>query len=411
MEPLEHLAVALAIGLLIGLERGWHGRTEGEGHRIAGIRTFGLISLLGGLWAILGEELGRLLLGLAFLAFAGMLTAAHMLSFRSEHDRGVTTLVAALVTFALGALAARGHLAVAASVAVVTTVLLGLKPILHHGLEQLRREELYATFKMLLISVVLLPILPDEGYGPWQALNPYEIWWWVVLIAGISFAGYFAVRIIGTRLGLLVTGAFGGVASSTALTLSFSRLGRGNAPLHTILAAGVVVAAGTMFPRVLLEVGVVNPRLLLPLAGPLVTMTVLAYLGAAWLWWRRGTGEKAPELDLSNPFQIVPALQFGALLVAIALLSRAFQAWFGDTGIYLLAAVSGISDVDAITLTLSRMADNGLGETTAARAILLAAAVNTATKATLVAAICGGPMAVRVGAALATAVAGGGAVL
>ena len=397
MDLLQRLAVALAIGLLIGLERGWHGRVEQEGHRIAGIRTFGLISLLGALWAVLAEELGEMVLAVALLAFAAVLTVSHAMTFRQEQDRGITTVVAALVTFGLGALAARGHLAIAASAAVVTMVLLGLKPVLHSWLEKLQREELYATFKMLLISVVLLPILPNQGYGPWGALNPYEIWWYVVLIAAISFVGYFAVRIAGTRLGLLFTSMFGGLASSTALTLSFSRIGQHQSQAHVLLAAGVVVAAGTMFPRVLLEVGVVNAPLLPLVVAPLLAMTVVGYAGAGWLWFRRGPAGTSTELHLSNPFELLPALQFAALLVAIMLLSQAFQDWFGDAGVYLLAAASGISDVDAITLSLSRLARTELEPTTASRAIVLAAVVNTVTKGALVAFICGGEMGRRVG--------------
>lgn len=412
MDLLQRLAVALAIGLLIGLERGWHGRVEQEGHRIAGIRTFGLISLLGGLWAVLAEELGEVVLAVALLAFAAVLTVGHAMTFRQEQDRGITTVVAALVTFGLGALAARGYLTVAASAAVVTMILLGLKPVLHSWLEKLEREELYATFKMLLISVVLLPILPNEGYGPWDALNPYEIWWYVVLIAGISFGGYFAVRIAGTRLGLLFTSLFGGLASSTALTLTFSRIGRHQMQAHRLLAAGVVVAAGTMFPRMLLEVGIVNAALLPQVAPALAAMTVVGYLGAAWLWFRREPAGTTAEVRLSNPFEILPALQFAALLVVIMLLSQAFREWFGDAGIYVLSTASGISDVDAITLSLSGMTRNGLDPATASRAIVLAGVVNTATKGALVAFICGGTMARRVGLVfLATIAAGVAAVL
>ena len=411
MELFERLAVALALGLLIGLERGWEERSAAEGTRVAGIRTFALTAVLGALWTILAQELGETLLGFAFLAFSALLISAHLITAWRGGDYGITTVVAALVTFALGALAAQGEVVIAASAAVITTVLLGLKPVLHGWLQHLHRVELFAAFKLLLISVVMLPLLPDKGYGPWQVLNPYEIWWWVVLIAGIGFVGYFAVRLLGTRLGILLTAFFGGLASSTAVTLNLSRVGRRNGRIHSLLAAGVVVAAATMFPRVLLEVSVVNRSILPQVLWPVLTMTVIAYLSVPLLWRSGSRSHQPQDLELSNPFELMPALQFGVLLVAIMLLSRAFQAWFGDAGVYLLAGFSGLSDVDAITLSLSRLAHNGLAPEVAARGIVIAAMVNTATKGTLVAVIAGGRMAFRVGLAFLATVLGGALVL
>lgn len=411
MEPFERLAVALALGLLIGLERGWEERAAAEGTRVAGIRTFALTAILGALWAILAQELGPTLLGLAFLAFSALLISAHWIVARREGDYGITTVVAALITFVLGALAAHGEMIIAASAAVVTTILLGLKPVLHGWLQRLQQVELFATFKLLLISVVMLPLLPDQGYGPWHVLNPYQIWWWVVLIAAIGFVGYFAVRFLGTRIGILLTALFGGLASSTAVTLNLSRIGHRDVRLHSLLAAGVVVAAGTMFPRVLLEVSVVNRSILPQVLWPLLTMTAASYFSVPLLW-RSGKGSPpAQDLNLVNPFELVPALQFGALLVAIMLLSRAFQEWFGNAGIYLLAGFSGLSDVDAITLSLSRLAHSELSPEVAARGIVIAAMVNTATKGALVVFIAGGRMALRVSLAFSAAVLCGALIL
>lgn len=410
MELFERLAIALALGLLIGLERGWKGREAAEGQRIAGIRTFGLISLLGALWAMAAREVGEVLLGFAFVAFAGVLIAAHVVGAREQQGYGITTVVAALITFVLGALSMVGDLAVTAAAAVVTTVLLGVKPLLHEWVQHLKWRELLAAFKLLLISVVLLPVLPDRGYGPWEALNPRQIWWWVVLIATISFVGYFAVRIAGTRLGILFTAMFGGLASSTALTLNFSRLGRRSPGGHLLLSAGIIVAAATMFPRVLLEVGIVNPQLLPLVLWPMLAMTLSCCL-AAPLLWRRAARGSCPEVKLENPFELRPALQFGVLLVAIMLLSKAAEQWFGATGIYVLAAVSGLSDVDAITLSLSRLARHDLDAHVAARSIVLASIVNTLAKGTLVSALAGRRMGLQVGNVFLLASAIGGATL
>lgn len=408
MELFHEFAVALSVGLLIGFERGWHGRLAEEGQRIAGIRTFGLISLLGGVWTLLGQEMGELLLGFGFLGFAGVLIAAHIVGIGRARDYGITTVVAALLAFALGGLAVRGHMAVAGALAVVATLLLGLKPELHRWLRHVEKQEVLAALKLLLISVVLLPVLPNRGYGPWDTLNPYEIWWLVVLIAAIGFVGYVAIRLLGPRLGSLATGLLGGLASSTAVTLNFSRMGKKNAAMHSVLAAGIVAAAATMFPRVLLEVSVVHPELLERLWIPMVVMTAISYASVPWLWrlGRRDGGEK-PQMALPNPFELKPALQFGALLVAIMLLSKALQVWFGDTGVYLLALLSGITDVDAITLSLARLSRESLDMEVAARGIVIAAVTNTLAKSALVMLIAGGAMGWRVGVVFGATAIGG----
>ncbi|MDA3868366.1 MAG: DUF4010 domain-containing protein, partial [Gammaproteobacteria bacterium] len=256
------LSVSLAIGLLIGTERGWKAREAKEGERIAGVRTYGLIGLLGGGTSLLAAEFGVLALGLAFVGLAGALTTAYVVNRgNGERDIGITSLIAGLLTFTLGAVAAMGEVAIAAAFAVVTTLLLSYKPVLHRWVRVLEAEELRATIKLLLISVVLLPILPNQGYGPWQVLNPYTLWWMVVLIAAISFVGYFAIKIAGARRGIIFTGLFGGLASSTALTLHFSRLSHRNKALESIRAMGILLACGTMFPRMLLVASVIHPEL------------------------------------------------------------------------------------------------------------------------------------------------------
>lgn len=380
MELLERLGLALALGLLVGLERGWQSRHAEEGARIAGLRTFGLISLLGGLCALLAKRLELFLLGFAFLALALLVLASHFDSMKRSDDRGMTTVVATLVTFALGALTVLGYTAVAAATAVVATILLGLKPVLHGWVARLRQEELYAVYKLLLISVVLLPVLPDQGLGPWQALNPYEIWWMVVLVAGISFLGYFAVRIAGAGRGILLTALSAGLVSSTALTVDFSNMARANPPARRLLGAGIVLAAATVFPRLLLIVGLIFPPLVLRLLLPMSLMSLVAYGGGYWLW--RGTKHQTiPRIALDNPSNLGTAIKFGGLLALVILTSHALKAWFGDIGLYVAAGVSGLGNGNAISLALARMAqDNGGMLTVATRGILLASVVNTVAK-------------------------------
>ena len=400
METLLNLGLALALGLLVGVERGWQEREAAEGSRLAGIRTFGLISLLGGLWELLGRGSGEIVLGIAFLAFVVLMSAAHVAEARASHDYGVTTLIAALITFALGALSVRGEHAVAATAAVLTTIILSLKPILHRWLRRIEQQELTAALKLLLISVVILPILPDRGYGPWQALNPHELWWLVILIAVISFAAYCAVKIAGPERGILLAGFLGGLVSSTAVSLHLARLAAQGIQ-RNIIAAGVLVASATMFVRVLVLTAVLNPGLAKSLSLPTLAMALWLFAAAA-LNTRKSEHASLDSFKLRNPVELGQALQFGLLLALIILATHAARAWLGEAGIYLLAIVSGIADVDAITISMSRLGLAEVSIRSAAIAVLAATMVNTLTKAALVAIIAG----VKTAAPIAAPIAG-----
>ena len=405
------LGVALFAGLLIGLERGWQRRGGAEGSRPAGLRTFGLIGLAGGLWALLARELGALVLGLAALVLGLVLAVTYWTEARERRTFGATTEIAAFVAFALGAVAVEGHLAVAAGGAVVTAVLLGLKPPLHGWVERLTEAELRGALKLLLISVVVLPVLPNRGYGPWEAFNPYTIWWLVVLIAGISFVGYVAVRVLGARYGLLLTGFAAGLMASTPLALTFARMGRHEPGRAAVLAAGILAAASTMFPRALVVASVLHPPLATELAPPLLAMMLAGYVLAAW-WWRESAGDETGDtLPIRNPFEMGPALRFGVLLALVMLLARALEHWVGDVGLYALALVSGLTDVDAITLSLAGMADTGTALGVAATGIVIAAIANTVFKAMLVIFVGGNGLAWRVGGSALVVVAAGAGVL
>ncbi|MDH3234970.1 MAG: DUF4010 domain-containing protein [Alphaproteobacteria bacterium] len=406
----KRLGVALAAGMLIGLERGWHERAVREGGRVAGIRTFAIVGLLGGLWALLGELVGEIALGFAFLAFAIVMIAARIRAAAKIDDYGVTTVVAALVTFALGAIAVRGQLSIAAAGAVVTALLLGIKPVLHGLIERIERDELTAVIKLLLMTIVLLPVLPDRGFGPWQALNPYELWWMVVLIATMHFVGYVAVKVVGERRGIPLAGLAGGLVASTAVAISFSRLGQKAPQASRLLAAGIVLASATMFVRVIVVVGVIESRLLSVLAWPLGAAALTA-LAAAAILWRQKANPAAARHDViaRNPFEFGMALKFGLLLAFVMIAARALKEWLGDTGIYLLSLVSGVADVDAVTLSLAKLAGTELALTTAAIGIALAALANTLIKTAITAVAGGMAMARTAGMALAASVIGGAA--
>lgn len=376
------LAVSLAIGLLIGVERGWHDRALEEGRRVAGLRTFGLIGLAGGLCAVVGAETSWWLLPAALLGLMVLMAAAFMRQSAQTGSVGVTTLVAALVTFLLGVLPVLGMTTMAAGAAVVTALLLGMKPRLHAMLRRLEEADLMAGLRLLLISVVVLPVLPDRGFGPGAALNPFEIWWMVVLIAAISFVGYVAIKVLGPRRGVGLTALLGGLVSSTAVTVSLSRLSGRHAGTAPGLGGGVLLASTAMFPRVAVIVAIIAPALLGKIAVPLAAMTVTGAFSALLLM-RRANDETEQVPPPENPLQLNVALSFGVVLAAVILISRLMSERFGDAGLYAVAGISGLADVDAVTLSAGRMVGDGLAPRVAAHAIIIAALVNTAAKAVI----------------------------
>jgi uncharacterized membrane protein (DUF4010 family) len=407
LENFKHLGISLAIGLLIGLERGWRTREKAEGMRVAGLRTFGLIAMLGGLWGLLAQQAGFILMGFAFLSLTFIFLIAYSKSLNKFEDYSITSMIASLMTFTLGAMTVFGHAMLASSSAVVITFLLGFKPLLHGWMNKLEQHELEATFKLLLISVVMLPILPDKSFDPWAAINPYLIWWMVVLIAGISYLGYFAVKIVGNRHGMVLTGFFGGLVSSSALTLNLSRLTNTQQGLQNVLSAGILTACATLFLRTLLLTAILNPALALILLPALTIMSLITYLAAYLLWKNAVEFQENEDMKLENPFQLGMAVKFGAFLVVILILSRILQANFGDTGAYVLAAVSGLADVDPITLSMAQMCSEGLELKVAATAILIAVAVNSAVKSLFTLIIGDSALALRVGTTLTVAVGAG----
>ncbi|NGP87785.1 MgtC/SapB family protein [Fodinibius halophilus] len=381
------LLAALGIGLLIGIERGWSGRMEDEGDRVAGIRTFSLVGLLGGVWAKLSNILDAWTYALVFLGLTALIITSYITEVKvdKEKDLGITTEVALLLTFSLSTWAALGYHGYALGVTVVAVALLSLKPTLHKWLKIIEVKEIYAAVKLLVISVILLPLLPNKGYGPWDTINPYWIWWMVVLISGLSFIGYILIKYIGEDKGTILTAITGGLASSTAVTISLAQFARQQKKsAGQIFIAGILVASSIMFIRVGIEVAIVNKSILHPLWIPLTAMFLASIGGGLWLWRGHSSPEESqPDITLNNPLQLMTALQFGLLLGLILLLTSTMKEWYGDQGIYLLSFLSGLMDVDAITLSLSKMAQNGTPPTVAISGIIIAVISNTLVKAGL----------------------------
>jgi uncharacterized membrane protein (DUF4010 family) len=387
---LIRLLASLAIGLLVGIERGWSDREEVDGNRIAGIRTFCLIGLLGGVTALLSHETSHWFLVAGFLAVSALSITAHILDVQEDKDVGTTTAFTMILTFVLAAWAAYGRIIPAMAVTVIVITLLGHKLDLHRMLRKISPRDFFSGAKLLIISLVILPLLPDQGYGPWKALNPYWIWLMVVVISAISFLGYIVIQAVGEKKGTVVTAIAGALVSSTAVTINLAQFAK-NQKASRLFSGGVLLASSIMFPRVLIEVFVVYPGLMHPLWIPLATMAAGLLCGLAWLWLRHDKGEHGDlrHFTVENPLQLDVAIKFGLFLAAVLVLSEAMKEWLGHYGVYALSIASGLMDVDAISLSLARSARNELAAEVATLGIVLACATNTLVKGVLFAAIAG----------------------
>jgi uncharacterized membrane protein (DUF4010 family) len=385
-ETLTRLGLALAIGFLIGVERGWREREQKAGERAAGLRTFALIGLFGGVWGLLTLEIGPAPMGLAFLALAAAATLFRWRETEREGIVGMTTLVAMFLTVSLGALAVLGDMVAAAAAAVATAALLAAKEWLHGWLKVLTWPELRAALILLAMTFVALPVLPDKGYGPYDALNPYQLWLMTIVIAGVSFIGYVATKIAGERYGSLIAGTAGGLVSSTAVTLDFARRTRAAPALWRPHLSGGLAASTVMFARVIVVVALFGPGLTSAVGPALAAAALVSAVAALALnqSFARSAGETEREGEpvVRNPFELRTVLGFAALLAAILVLTRIVTEYFGGAGSIALAAIAGLADVDAITLSMTRLAD-GPDAGTAAIAILVAVAANSASKSVL----------------------------
>lgn len=378
---LQRLLVALLVGLLIGLDRE---RAEERKQRklFAGVRTFPLIALLGAGLALLGPDLGRLVLAVGFLTVAAVALVSYHRS-SAEGDPGATTEIAALVTYALGALAGLGHLMVAGATGVAVAVLLHIKIPLERLSRTIDQQEMEAVLELAVISAIVLPLLPDQGYGPWQVWNPYKIWMVVVLVSAVSFAGFVAVRWKGERAGLFLAAALGALVSSTATTMAMAERARQAPEQGARIAAAAVLASVVMCGRLLVLVAAVQlsllPRVALPV-GAMALVGLAFALALALGKLGKKEGAAAEPRRHTNPFSLTSALIFGALYAAIVLLVKAGQTYLGAKGTFLAALLSGLVDVDAITLALSRGA-TGENAGAAVAGIVIACASNGLFKA------------------------------
>jgi len=382
------IAVALGLGLMVGLEREQF-QSRVEDRKFGGIRTFSLLGLLGAIGGVLYTTLGwaaPILIGGLVGVF---LIGSALMSFGDGTGKGVTTEVAGLVVHFLGLLAACplpgvDHVhrwGVAAAAGIATMSLLSLRNPLHTLAEKVSSEDLYATSKLGVLLLIMMPLLPNEQIGPIPHFNPFEVGLLVTLIAAIGFVGYISVRFLGSSRGMTLTGLVGGLASSTAVTLNFAGRVREQKELAPVAALGIVLASTIMFPRQLLEVAVVDHSLVQSAAGPLLAMGGTGAIMTGIFYWLHGrTSHEEVDVNVRNPFSLDQAIKFGALYVAILVISNLALDYFGSAGVYVSAVLAGVTDVDAITLTISRLHKDGLDTTVATIALIIAAASNTAAK-------------------------------
>lgn len=371
------VAIAFGIGALIGLERE---QSESAG-TFAGSRTFPLFALFGAVVQAFFPGI----LPVVVAALAVPLTVAYAGKVWIERDIGLTTLTTALLTVVLGAMTTHSERGAILAIIVggVVTVLLSEKGTIHDFADQIEEPERRASVKFILVVLVVLPLMPDRELDALFGLNPRFVWLMVVFVTGLSFVAYVLARTVGARRGIALTGVLGGFVSSTATTVSMAERASETPSLYRVCAFSTIIASAVMFPRALVEVAVVNRSLLPLVALPLGAMTVLGVAVAAVLY-RRGATEIDVDTEIENPFRLRPALFFGAVFAVVLIVSEYAHAWLGASGVYVTAFVSGLADVDAITLTLSRLASEGeISPTVAATGIVIGAIANTMVKAGL----------------------------
>jgi len=405
LEVARNFLVALLIGALVGIDR--ERKKEAEpGGSFGGIRTHILLALIGAASARLAlERSAPWVLVVALAVVGAAVVAGYVHSNRgSDEPHGLTSEMAAIAVFLLGAMAVAGEAELAVALGVVTSAVLAFKQPLHGAVRRLDTQDVFAGLKLLIASFIVLPLLPDKTIDPWQAINAYKLWLLVVLISTLSLAGYVAVRWLGSTHGSAITGLAGGLVSSTATTLNFARSSRDDADGDGhALAAGILLAWVVMFIRTAVLVAIVNRPLLAVAWAPLAAMGAVTAGFAAW-HYRAGltrARRASQQLAVRNPFSLTAAIRFGALFAGVLLVVKLAERYAPEQGVYVVAALAGSIDVDAITLSMADAARGNDGFAQAAAAIVIATIANTLVKCGFVLALGAGPVRAQVGIATA----------
>ncbi len=400
------LAIALGLGLLVGLQR------ERTVAGIAGFRTFPIVAIFGTLCGILAAPYGGWTVAAGLLATAAIVIVGNVAKWHAgQVDPGLTTEMALLAMFVIGAYLATGHAAVAVVVTATLAVLLHLKPQLHGLAQRIGDKDFRAIMQFVVIALVILPVLPDAKFGPFGVLNPHRIWWMVVLISGISLAGYVAYKWLGDRGGAIAGGLLGGLISSTATTASYARRSREAHGSPALIATVIMLASSIVFIRVIIAVAIVVPQQLLAIAPPLAVMFGVMALLSVVVWFR-ARRQQITLPEQTNPTELKSALVFTVLFTLVLLAVGAAKEYLGSRGLYGVAVLSGLTDMDAITLSTSQIIGAGqLDTTTGWRLILVGSLANLVFKAATVSVLGTRELAWRIWALFLAALAAGGAVL
>jgi uncharacterized membrane protein (DUF4010 family) len=385
-EPHFGLATALAVGLLVGLERE-QSKPERQGSQLGGIRTYPIFALVGAIATLLEPAS----MWLPLVALGGVVTLvaiSYAGEVRRDYDHGMTTEISVVATYLLGAFATsrgvvepmRDRLILVAGLGVALTFLLSSKQFFHGVAARVSREDYYATIKYLIVAVIVLPMLPDEAYGPLGAINARTLGLLVVTISGLSFIGYVAMKLWGAKRGLLLGAALGGLVSSTAVTLSFANRTKEEPKLAPVSAGAITVAWTIMLVRVAVLVGIVDLGLLRTMAIPLAAMIGAALVGLLLTFRRQADGVDGKQLDLKNPFELGSAIKVTLMFALVLFAMKAAQQYAGEQGLYLASALGGTTDVDAVTLSSAKLAKDGVDHTSAAISIGIAIGMNTIVK-------------------------------
>ena len=381
---LSRFAVALGIGLLIGLERGWRMREMPSGTRAAGIRTFAASALLGAVVAALAQAAGTgagFVLGAGVAAFAAVITIFCREENRETGSYSATTAIAAILTFALGGYAIIGDMRVAGAAAVATAGILAAREDIHRWVARITWPELRSALVLLAMTFIVLPVVPDHPIGPFGGLNLREIWLIAIVLAGVSFLGYVGVRVLGAQQGILISGVAGGLVSSTAVTVANARHAAAGESTAGLLAAGVALATAVSFLRVIAIVAALQPSLLSLVAPPLLAaMALTVVLSLLPLRSQSRRNKSSPKTVFRNSFSFWSVVGFAIFLGVIVIAGRVISERAGATGAIVGAAAMGLADVDAITVSMTRLVPQILSQQTAVFAILTAVATNTLSK-------------------------------
>jgi len=418
LDTVKAFAVALLIGALIGVEREKR-KIDDNDLDAWGLRPFILASLVGAVtgWISRTLDFPWAVVGVLVVIAALIVTSYVMVARVQPKALSLSTELGAVAVFLLGAIVTMGHEGLGIGLGVVTAAVLAYKQPLHGMVSKIGWDDVFAGLRLMIATFIVLPLLPSQAIDPWGALNPYSLWLLVLLISSLGLVGYVATRWLGAGKGAALTALTGGLVSSTAVTLSFARRSReqGSEALGGMLAGGVLLAWCIMFGRVVVEVLVVNPALVTKVLVPFVAMALAGGMVAGVLFWRSvrtnsGAGRHPEEIPLKNPFSLTAAAKFGAFFAVVLLVVKFVQAHFPGEGVYLVAALAGLTDVDAITLSMAEYAKTGDAEI-AVNAIVIAAITNTCVKCGMVLMMGGRMMKVPVVAGTAVVFLAGGAAL